>query len=78
MGIRVTPSAVTIGSPTMLLVSTISCTFSMAVRMRSLRGDFRSICSMKTVLSYAAVFGGSSAVCGGVISFVSSSRRRLR
>ena len=75
---RVTPSAVTMGSPTMLLVSTISCTFSMAVRIRSLRGDFRSICSMKTVLSYAAVSGGSSALAGGVFSLVSSSQWRLR
>ena len=52
MGISVTPSAVVMGWPTMVLVSAISRILSIVERIRSLRGLFLSIVSsMGTILS---------------------------
>ena len=46
MGINVTPSAVWMGCPTIVLVSAISRTFSMVERSRSFRGLFFSFSIM--------------------------------
>ena len=51
----VTPSGVVIGSPMMVLESTISRILSIVVSMRSLSGVFFSMFSMRFILSFYAV-----------------------
>ena len=51
----VTPSGVWIGSPMMVLESTISRILSIVVSMRSLSGVFFSMFSMRFILSFYAV-----------------------
>lgn len=61
----VTPSGVVIGSPMMVLESTISRILSIVVSMRSLSGVFFSMFSMRFILSFYAVsFSLCSLFCG--------------